>query len=97
MFGIDRYRDLFTPRQLLVLATISDAIREAHSEMLADGMEQERARAVTTYLGLLMDRIADYNSSFCSWDLSREKIMNPTFVRQSIADDLGFHGDRPFR
>ncbi len=71
-FGISEYRDLFTPRQLAVAVALCEAVREARAEMLASGSEAERATAVATYLGLLIGRIVDYNSSFCSWNLGRE-------------------------
>jgi adenine-specific DNA methylase len=52
--------------------------------MLAEGEDRERALALTTYLGLCVDRIADYNSSFCGWHVTGEFVRN-TFGRQAIA------------
>ena len=43
-YGLTRFRDLFTPRQLATLCAFAQGVREAHVEMLADGMEPERAR-----------------------------------------------------
>ncbi|SVE46937.1 uncharacterized protein METZ01_LOCUS499791, partial [marine metagenome] len=70
-------------RQLLVLGTLARLVRQAHEEMLRLGMEEERAKAVTTYLGFVVDRVADYNSSFCSWIVKREVVRN-TFPQQAI-------------
>lgn len=83
VYGIGTFRGLFNDRQLYVLGTLCEAVRTAHQEMLAEGVEQERALAVATYLGLCVDRIADRNSSFCGWDVGREMVRN-TFPQQAI-------------
>ena len=67
VYGIDTFRSLFNDRQLYVLGSLCEAVRAAHLEMTSVGMSPERAVAVTTYLGLCVDRIADYNASFTSW------------------------------
>ncbi len=41
------------------------------------------AEAVATYLALSLDKLADYNSSICSWHSGRDTIRN-TFARQAI-------------
>lgn len=82
-FGIDTWANLFTPRQRYVLAVLAQTVRAAHQQMLDDGIDPDRARALVTYLGLAVDRVADYDSSFCGWDASRESIRN-TFPQQSI-------------
>lgn len=67
VYGIDTFRGLFNDRQLFVLGSLCEAVRAAHAAMLDDGMEPERAKAVATYLGLCVDRIADYDCTFTSW------------------------------
>lgn len=94
-FGLTHYRDLFTPRQLLVVSALCEATRHGHEKMLAEGMDPERARAVSTYLGLLIDRIVDYNSAFCSWHVSGEKTGH-TYARQSIPMIWDFTEIDPF-
>src|SRR6202035_2215201 len=83
VYGIDTYRDLFNDRQLLVLGLLCEATRAAHAEMLYRGMSHERATAIATYLGFAVDRVADRNSSFSSWDWKEIKIRN-TFPQQAI-------------
>ncbi|HEU0000560.1 MAG TPA: DUF1156 domain-containing protein [Ktedonobacteraceae bacterium] len=41
------------------------------------------ADMVATYLGIAVDRLADRNSSICSWDVTRDSTRN-TFARQAI-------------
>jgi adenine-specific DNA methylase len=84
VYGIETFRGLFNNRQLYVLGTLCEAVRAAHEQMVAEGMEAERALAVATYLGLCVDRIADYNSGFTTWVPTGEFNRN-TFARQAIA------------
>jgi len=84
VYGIDTFRGLFSDRQLYVLGSLCAAVRDAHDQMVAEGMQTDRAIAVATYLGLCVDRIADYNSSFTSWVTGGEFNRN-TFARQAIA------------
>lgn len=84
VYGIDTFRGLFNDRQLYVLATLCEAVRASYEAMIVDGMEADRAVAVATYLGLCVDRFADYDSSFCGWHVSGEFVRD-TFARQAIA------------
>jgi adenine-specific DNA methylase len=84
VYGIDTFRGLFNDRQLFVLGSLCEAVRAAYSEMVSEGMEPERALAVVTYLGFMIDKIADYNSAFTSWATSGE-FLRGTFARQAIA------------
>jgi adenine-specific DNA methylase len=95
IYGLDRYRELFTPRQLAVAVALTDAVRSARAEMCARGMNEDRARAVSTYLGLLISRIVDYNSAFCPWNVVRE-VTGHTFGRQSIPMVWDFTEINPF-
>jgi putative DNA methylase len=95
VYGYNTWRSLFTDRQLAVLGTLSRLVRRAYAEMLSDGMPEDFAKVVTTYLGLAVDRIADYNSAFCSWHVTGEKVRN-TFPRQAIAIAWDFVEIDPF-
>jgi adenine-specific DNA methylase len=84
VYGIDTFRGLFNDRQLYVLGSLCEAVRAAHDEMVNEGMDPDRAIAVATYLGFMVDKIADYNSSFTSWRTTAEASRS-TFPRQAIA------------
>lgn len=83
IFGFTTWRSLFSDRQLYVLATLCEAVRSAYDAMRAEGLDGERAVAVSTYLGLCVDRIADYNSMFASWVPSGE-FARSTFPNKAI-------------
>jgi len=66
-YGISLWRHLFTPRQLLVLFALIKHIRRAHGEMVADGMPENRARALATYFGMAFGRVVKHFSKFGIW------------------------------
>jgi putative DNA methylase len=82
-YGLLKWSDLFTSRQLLSLMTFVKWVRLAHQEIVSQGYEEEFGKAISTYLGILCDRLADYNSSITHWHNSRELIGN-TFARQAL-------------
>ena len=82
-YGMTRYVDLFTRRQLTALTAFSDLVGEARElvfqHALAAGFQAgeglERggkeaaayADAVATYLGLAVSKSTDYQNALCSW------------------------------
>ncbi|MGH7411515.1 MAG: DUF1156 domain-containing protein, partial [Candidatus Methylomirabilis sp.] len=90
-YGMTRFGDLFTPRQLTALVTFSDLVREVRKDVLKDAREaglpdreaEEYAKTVTTFLALAVDRCADFNNSLCRWKPSGQQSMQ-LFARQAI-------------
>jgi putative DNA methylase len=83
LYGLTKWGDLFNARQKLALVTLSEKIRNAYQEMLKDGITKEYAIAITTYLALGVDRIADRNSILSVWNNLAEK-QEHTFGRQAL-------------
>lgn len=94
-YGLDHWRDLFTPRQLAMLCALSQGVRDQHAEMLTEGMDKERADAVALYLGLALDRVVDRSSTLCRWETSNETLMN-TYARQALPMVWDFAEGNPF-
>jgi putative DNA methylase len=96
-YGLTRYVDLFSRRQLAMLMTLCRLARDAHDAMIEQGVDGERARAIATYLGLLIDRVADRSSTLCRWDNSSraEKTAN-TFGRQALPMTWDYSESNPF-
>lgn len=82
-YGLTRFSDLFTNRQLVAVTTFSDLIRETRSRALSDGADPDYADAIATYLSFAVSKLADWSSSLCSWINTAEKVRN-TFARQGI-------------
>ncbi len=68
--------NFLTPVSSLPLVTFTEKIREAYQEMLTQGIDIEYASAVTTHLGLWMDRIADMSANLCIWRNDTEAVAN---------------------
>ena len=98
-YGLTKFSDLFTSRQLVTLATLSELVAEARNKVLEDALAagipagerledggvgaEAYADAVATYLGLAVSRTTDRSSSLASWDSSNPKVRN-TFGRQAL-------------
>jgi len=87
-YGMRTWADLFSPRQLLALCTYLDAYHEVAAEVRR-ALPEDRARAVLTYLALVLDKCADYNSTLASWDATRLKVRN-TFDRHDFSFKWSF-------
>lgn len=98
-YGLSRWTDLFTNRQLVAMTTLSDLVEEARERVetdalaaglpLGDRLEEggsgarAYADAVATYLALGVSRTADYSNALCTWHTTGEKISH-LFTRQAI-------------
>ncbi len=67
LYNLNTYGALFNPQQQLALITFTEKIRNAHTEMLGQDYDPDYARAVTTYLGMWLNRIAQDLSNLCRW------------------------------
>lgn len=110
-YGLPRFADLFTPRQLVTLTTFSDLIPEVREKVLAasraalfpnssrlaeNGVGAEAyADAVVTYLAFSIDRMAFYGSSLTSWRNNRNSL-NSTMPRQALAMTWDYAECNPF-
>ncbi|HEV3255643.1 MAG TPA: hypothetical protein VG013_02060, partial [Gemmataceae bacterium] len=75
-YGMTRWADMFTARQLLALGTFVRHTRAIKAEMQVEGYPLVWIEAVTAYLALAIDRIVDRGSMVCHWDMGYEKISN---------------------
>ena len=90
LYNLNTYGDLFNPQQQLSLITFTEKIREAHTDMLAQGDDVDYARAVTTYLGIWLNRMAQNLSNLCRWhDHSEQAIGLFSLQALSMAWDYG--------
>ncbi|NLF16008.1 MAG: DUF1156 domain-containing protein [Lentisphaerae bacterium] len=77
-YGMERFCDLFTPRQSLALATLAERIS---SIRLDDAGLQEAVKAV---LAFALDKQADLSNSLCRWE-PMAQCPRQLFGRQAIA------------
>ncbi|RKF24685.1 DUF1156 domain-containing protein [Micromonospora globbae] len=110
-YGMTKWTDLFTNRQLAALATFSDLVGEARDRIERDALaagQQEGPRlesdgngaaayadAVATYLGLAVSRYADLSNAICSWNQTNENV-RALFARQAVPMAWDFVEACPF-
>jgi len=95
IYGLERWGDLFCPRQALALTTLARLVREA-GERLTRGetvpseapvavraVDAGLAEAVQTVLGLAVSRLGDIASAHCRWENTKTQVRS-TFARQAI-------------
>jgi putative DNA methylase len=104
-YGLTRWADLFSKRQLVTLTTFSDLVREAHETILRDiddskliGEARERyADAVSTYLTLNVSKQADYSSNLCIWRSDPKNLgVGHVFSRQTLQMVWDYCEGNPF-
>ncbi|MFN3947873.1 MAG: DNA methylase, partial [Aquificaceae bacterium] len=82
-YGMLKWGDLFNSRQKLALITFTEKVRQAYKKMVDEGYDKEYAKAVVTYLALVISRMSDTNSTICHWDGGWEKT-STTFARHAL-------------
>lgn len=109
-YGMTRWSDLFTERQLAVLATLSELSQEA-SDLVrqaalaswmpnaADGSTKGSVDsygvAVAMYLAFLISQVANHSSSICGWNSANTQ-MRSLFSRQAVQMVWDFAESNPF-
>jgi putative DNA methylase len=110
-FGMTKFADLFTHRQLTALTTFSDLVAEARKQIHTDALAAGRpegvrlevggtgaaayADAVATYLGMGVSRTTDLGNALVTWSSSRDQARN-LFSRQAIPMTWDFVEVSPF-
>lgn len=69
-YGMDEWRDIFSPRQLVVQYEFFKAFEEQKANIL-DEYEEQRATAILTLLTLSASRSTSYNTRLTKWRDSR--------------------------
>ncbi|WP_135665723.1 DUF1156 domain-containing protein [Halorhabdus rudnickae] len=69
-YGMHEWRDIFTPRQLVVQYEFLQAFEE-YKPKITDEYEEQRATAILTVLSLAASRAMNYNSRLNQWRDSR--------------------------
>ncbi len=82
LYGIERFRELYTPRQRAVLLEWVRQIRIAHHTMLDAGEDPGRAEAVTVYLALWMSRLSERFNALARWHNGNESVESFTSMKR---------------
>ena len=82
-YGMTRWRDLFTPRQLLVHGCFVEEYRQLIDEVRDAIADRDRADAVLALLAMMQGKAVNYNSRQSSWHINRESIA-PAFAMHAF-------------
>lgn len=101
-YGMTRWTDLFTDRQLIAMSTFSDLVSEVRTRVVEEGGSAQYAVAISTYLGLAVSRYADLSNALCTWNHTNENVralfsrqavpMAWDFVEANVFGPIGLHG-----
>jgi len=94
-YGYLRWGDLFNARQKLALVTFVEKIRAALFMFNSQNADIDFSKAVSTYLGIALDRMASYNTSNAPWHVTRE-IATQIFGRQALSMVWDYAETNPF-
>lgn len=90
-YGVLRWREMFSPRQTLALATMAKLVRDYR----LDDREPEFGRAVRACLALVVDRVCDYLNSFCSWTPEQRFVVAASVHPSGAPHHLGLRRGQP--
>lgn len=94
-FGISKWYEIFTPRQLLALLTFTKWVRKAYENMKNEQYQEDISKGICCKMGSTLSRFSDYSSAFCVWAIDGEFIAH-TFGRQAIPMVWDFSEVNPF-
>ena len=95
-YGMLKFADLFTPRQLLFHLQTVAAVRSLPEVLRERGYDPERQLAIVTMLGCVVDRATDFGCRLCVWNAYKDSGTTHAFGRQVITMVWDFSEVNPF-
>jgi len=83
IYGMTRWCDMYTSRQLVGLLTAMETLHDMTSEIIKD-TGAEKGRAIIHYLQYMIDKCVDYNSRQNRWQYTKASISG-TFGRHDFS------------
>jgi putative DNA methylase len=94
IYGVEEWGDCFNSRQALALVTLQRLAEEMRVARVVDD-SSDLADAVHTCGALIIDKLAQYNSSMCRWKATGENLVD-TFGRQALPMVWDYAEANPF-
>lgn len=95
LLGVDTWGMLFTPRQALALAVFAEKVSFL-DQALPQQMPASLKLALKTCIAIVVDRLADFNSSLCVLNSVGGRGVVHTFGRQALGIVWDFMETNPF-
>jgi putative DNA methylase len=99
LYGLERHIDLYTPRQLTVLAAFADAVADVADRVREDGGDAPQVTGIASVLGLCIGKMAQANSMLVRWRIDSRNgaaKAEPAFATQAIPMLWDFAEAYPF-
>ncbi len=75
-YGFLKWRDILSARQLIAMLGFSGNVRQAYASSISCGLSAEHSEALCVSLSCVLGRLADYSTSFCTWQ--------PEFIKDTF-------------
>jgi putative DNA methylase len=95
-YGLDSFDRLFNDRQTLCLLTFVSAVRAAERQFARIKYDSARAKVIATFLGVMVDKLADFSSTLCVWNYTGGRGVKNSFGRQAIPMTWDYSETNPF-
>ena len=94
-YGMNTWEDIFNGRQKLALITFAEKVRAVYQRLVEEGVDVEYAKAVVSYLALILSRHSSYNATLCWWYTLAENGFN-VFGRQALPMVFDYLEQNPY-
>ncbi len=95
IYGHNTWGSLFSPRQAICLVTLVKFIKDIEAK-LKPSADDGFTQATVSCLALALDKLADYNSSLCTLNVTGGRGLLHTFARQALPMVWDFMETNPF-
>lgn len=105
-YGLTRWSDLFSLRQLLALSVFCDLVGEVRTRVASNAatgntilakLPVEYSDAIATYLAFVVDKQVEAMSTLCTWSSNpKNELVVSTFRRQALSMTWDFAETNPF-
>ena len=83
LYGMTRWIDFFSPRQLLVHGTLAEELQRVREEVV-EALGEDVGNAVAALLGLIQGKALNYNAHQSYWNPTRS-VMIPVFTKHNFS------------
>jgi len=91
IYGMTKYGDLFTNRQLVALNTLADLVPIVREQAMQDSLRSQANKinataygdAISVYLAFIVEQVANHSSTICGWNSANTQ-MRSVFARQAL-------------
>jgi len=96
LYGITTYGQVFSPRQLLTQLSLCHLARECGGALMEEGHPEGVSTAIRTYIAVMIDKLADFNSVQCTWNYTGGRGVGHSFTKQVLPMAWDYVETNPF-